>query len=140
MLIRLYFVGWGGLPFLSQFLTFFNLFNRLTNRLTLLLVSPASSVEAGRSFSALRRLKIWLRNTVTHLRLNSLTVFHVHQELLDLVDENALRELKFVSRNDKTRVHVWQMTIECMIQPLMIPNCPGVITLDTLVKLHHRML
>jgi len=67
--------------------------------------SPASSAEAERSFSALRRLKTWLRSTMTQLRLNFLTVCTVHQELLDLIDVNALIE-QFVSRND-TRVSIF---------------------------------
>lgn len=65
----------------------------------LLLVSPASSTEAERSFSALRRLKTFLRNTMTQQRLNSLAVCHVHQELLDSIDVAALMQ-EFVSRND----------------------------------------
>ena len=71
----------------------------------LFLVSPASSAEAERSFSALRGLKTWLRSAMIQLRLNSRTVCHVRQELVDLVDVNALIE-EFVSRND-TRVSVF---------------------------------
>jgi len=65
---------------------FLIVFLLLTNRLNLLLVSPASSAVAERSFSVLRRLKTWLRGTMIQLRLHSLAVCHVHQELLDLVD------------------------------------------------------
>ena len=65
----------------------------------LLLVSPASSAEAERSFSALRRLKTWLRSTMTQVRLNSLAVCHVHQEVLDVIDVDALIN-EFVSRNE----------------------------------------
>jgi hypothetical protein len=71
----------------------------------LLLVSPASSAEAERSFSALRRLKTWLRSTMIQQRLNSLAVCHVHQEVLDLVDVGALIE-EFISRND-TRAFIF---------------------------------
>ena len=79
----------------------------------MLLVSPASSAEDERSFSALHRLKTWLRST--QQRLNSLAVCHVRQELVDLVDANALTE-EFVSRNDKrVSVHIWQMIIKCMM-------------------------
>ena len=56
----------------------------------LLLVSPAASAEAERSFSTLRRLKTWLRSTMTQQRLNSLAVCHVHQEVLDLVNVDGL--------------------------------------------------
>jgi hypothetical protein len=71
----------------------------------LLLVSPASSAEAERSFSALRRLKTWLRSTMIQQRLNSLAVCHMHQEVLDLVDVGALIE-EFISRND-TRAFIF---------------------------------
>ena len=54
--------------------------------LRLLLVCPASSAEAERSFSSLRRLKTWLRNTMTECRLNSVCVCHTHQVLLDSID------------------------------------------------------
>ena len=45
----------------------------------LLLVCPASSAEAERSFSALRRLKTWLRSTMTQTRLNSVAACHIYQ-------------------------------------------------------------
>ena len=65
----------------------------------LLLVSPASSAEAERSFSALRRLKTWLRSTMTQVRLNSLAVCHVYQEVLDVIDVDMLIN-EFVSSKE----------------------------------------
>jgi len=56
----------------------------------ILLVSPASSAVAERSFSALRRLKTWLRSTMSQVRLNSVAVCHIHQDKLDALDINAL--------------------------------------------------
>lgn len=80
-------------------------YNEVEKLVRLLLVAPASSAEAERSFSALRRLKTWLRSTMTQLRLNSLAVRHVHQELLDLVDVDALIN-EFVAKNE-TRVSMF---------------------------------
>lgn len=40
----------------------------------LLYVIPVLSAEAGRCFSALRRLKTWLRSTMTKMRLNNAAV------------------------------------------------------------------
>ena len=40
-------------------------YNEVEQLVRLLLVAPASSAEAERSFSALRRLKTWLRSTMT---------------------------------------------------------------------------
>ena len=43
---------------------------------------PASSCEPERFFSALRKLKTWLRSTITHVRLNYVVVCHVHRDIL----------------------------------------------------------
>lgn len=43
----------------------------------LLIVSPASSVKAESSSSALRRLITWLRTTMMETHLNSVTVRHI---------------------------------------------------------------
>ena len=59
----------------------------------ILLVCPASSSEAERSFSTLRRLKTWLRNNMTQTRLNSVAVYHVHKDLLDACDLDEVIEL-----------------------------------------------
>ena len=48
----------------------------------LLLLSPASACTAERSFSALRRMKTWLRSTMTQQRLNHIMVCHVHRTRL----------------------------------------------------------
>jgi hAT family C-terminal dimerisation region len=40
-------------------------YEKVEKLVRLLLVAPASSAEAERSFSALRRLKTWLRSTMT---------------------------------------------------------------------------
>ena len=49
----------------------------------LLLVLPASSATAERSFSALRRLKSYLRSTITQERLNYLMLLNYHRERLE---------------------------------------------------------
>src|SRR6218665_2646004 len=54
--------------------------------LRLLLVLPVSSASFERSFSGLRRLKTWLRSTMTQQRLNHIAVLHTHQEELDALD------------------------------------------------------
>ena len=52
----------------------------------LLLVMPATNASSERSFSALRRIKTYLRTTMTQQRLNSLMVLHVHKEKTDALD------------------------------------------------------
>ena len=50
---------------------------------SLILVMPATNAVSERSFSALRRLKSYLRSTMTQVRLNNLMLLHVHKSLTD---------------------------------------------------------
>ena len=56
----------------------------------LLLVCSPTSSEAERNFSKLRRLKTWLRSTMTAPRLNALAVCHAHMEILNTLDIGAI--------------------------------------------------
>ena len=59
---------------------------------------PVSSCEAERSFSSLRRLKTWLRSTMSQSRLNAISICHTHQEYLDKMDLVELAE-EFINRS-----------------------------------------
>jgi hypothetical protein len=78
------------------------LFTNVKQLIRLLHVCPASSCSAERSFSALRRLKTWLRNTMTQKRLNSVVVCNVHQELTDGVDLSVVAK-EFAEKSDIRR-------------------------------------
>lgn len=75
------------------------MFNEVEKLVRLLLLCPASSCEAERSFSSLRRLKTWLRNNMTQERLNSVIVCHVHQDILDNLDIQKIAN-DFIGRSD----------------------------------------
>ncbi len=49
----------------------------------LLLVMPATNSTSERSFSCMRRVKTYLRSTMTQQRLNNLMILHVHKEHTD---------------------------------------------------------
>ena len=49
----------------------------------LILVMPATNSTSERSFSALRRVKTYLRSTMGQQRLNDLILLHVHKEITD---------------------------------------------------------
>ena len=51
----------------------------------LLLVHPATSAAGERSFSSARRLKTWLRSTMTQtsLRCSNLTILNTHKQRTD---------------------------------------------------------
>jgi len=65
----------------------------------LLLVNPASSATAERSFSSLRRLKTYLRSTCGQRRLNNLAICHVHKHIMDGVNVPQLMK-EFVEAKD----------------------------------------
>lgn len=52
----------------------------------LLLVMPATNAVSERSFSALRRVKTYLRATTTQKRLNHIMLMHIHKERTDKID------------------------------------------------------
>jgi hypothetical protein len=56
----------------------------------LLLVMPATNATSERSFSALRRVKTYLRSSMGQMRLNNLMVLHVHKDLTDALDLNEV--------------------------------------------------
>ena len=66
----------------------------------LILVMPATNAVSERSFSALRRIKTFLRATMGQERLNHLMILHVHK---DKTDNLKLPEIanEFVSKNER---------------------------------------
>eukprot|EP00794_Sanderia_malayensis_P017275 gene17275-19002_t len=63
--------------------TFPNLFSALH----ILATTPVTNCTCERSVSVLRRLKTYLRNTISQSRLNGFALFHVHREIKIDVDE-----------------------------------------------------
>ena len=59
------------------------LFSEIATVVKLLLVMPATNALSERSFSALRRIKNYLRSTMTQKRLNNLMVLSVYKEEVD---------------------------------------------------------
>ena len=51
---------------------------------------PATNASSERSFSALRRVKTYLRSTMSQKRLNHLMVLQIHQEAADELDLKAI--------------------------------------------------
>ena len=49
--------------------------------LQIIAILPVTTCSAERSFSSLRRVKTYLRSTMTEERLNGLTLLHIHQDI-----------------------------------------------------------
>ena len=78
------------------------MFPAVEELIRLMLVCPVSSCTVERSFSALRRLKTWLRSTMSEQRLNAVIVSHVNQDVVDGLDINQLAA-EFSTRSDSRK-------------------------------------
>ena len=67
--------------------------------LQIYLLAPMSAATAERSFSVKRRMKSYLRSTMTQKRYN-LLMLNIHKERIDSVDLRALAKA-FAEKNDK---------------------------------------
>jgi hAT family C-terminal dimerisation region len=73
-----------------------SMLDQMKQLVRLLLTNPASSAEAERSFSNLRRLKTYVPSYMTKEHLNRFAVLHVHPHKLDAFDND---EIMSVSSN-----------------------------------------
>ena len=83
-----------------------NLLPQVKTLAKLYLVLPATNAVSERSFSALKRVKSYLRSTMTNKRLNHIMTLHVHQTMTDnlsLID--CANE--FVQRTDQRRLPIF---------------------------------
>ncbi|CAM1307975.1 ZMYM1 (predicted) [Pycnogonum litorale] len=76
------------------------MFSEVGKLLKMYLTIPVTSATAERSFSALRRLKTYLRNTMTEKRLNNVVFLNVHCNLADKTDLTLIAKA-FVKVNDR---------------------------------------
>ena len=79
------------------------LFSEVITVLKLILVMPATNASSERSFSALRRIKTYLRSTMSQARLNHIMSLHVHKEITDKIDLVKVAN-EFLSRRER-RLH-----------------------------------
>ena len=82
-----------------------SLLDQVVRVVQLILVMPATNATSERSFSALRRIKDYLRATMKQERLNHLLVLHVHKELTDSFDLKDIAS-DFISGSDH-RINVF---------------------------------
>ena len=71
----------------------------IANLLKLLLVNPATSATAERSFSLARRLKTWMRSTMLPGRLNAIAILHEHRTFTDRLNLTGIAK-EFSFRNE----------------------------------------
>jgi hypothetical protein len=77
-------------------------FSELHQLLKLYLTVPLSNATAERSFSALRRVKTYLRSSLTQEHLNHFLILNAHREILDRVDMEKIA-LSVMKVNERRR-------------------------------------
>ena len=77
-----------------------DMFSEIDKILQLYLTIPVTTCTAERSFSSLRRIKTYLRSTMSEERLNNILLLHVHKEETDTLDLTEIARL-FVSANTR---------------------------------------
>lgn len=78
-------------------------FSEVCRLARLILVMPATNAVSERSFSAMRRLKTYLRSTMRQSRLNYLLLLNINREKVDQLDSDAIGD-EFV-RGSEHRLH-----------------------------------
>ena len=75
----------------------------------LLLINPATSSSPERRFSTSRRLKFWLRSTMTSQRFNGLVLLNMNKKCTDQLDLIKFGN-EFVNPNEQRRKHFGKYT------------------------------
>ena len=79
-----------------------DMFSEVVKLLKIFLTIPVTTASAERSFSALRRLKTYLRATMTQTRLSNVMVLHCHKDFTDKINlKNVAKQ--FVQVNDRRK-------------------------------------
>ena len=76
------------------------LFSEVFRLLQIFFTLPVTTSTAERTFSALRRLKTYLRSTMSQARLNHTMLLYIHKERTDQIDEKDIAK-KFIMENDR---------------------------------------
>lgn len=81
------------------------LFKEVENLIKLCLSLPISAASSERTFYALLRLKTWLHTTMKQKRLTHLALMHVHGDILDSLNIDALMR-DFISVNSERKATI----------------------------------
>ena len=80
-----------------------SLYPNIQTLLFLYLTPPLTSCTAERSFSAMRRIKTWVRSTMTQERFENLMILHVHKKQTQSISaEDVMYE--FISKKQSRKI------------------------------------
>ena len=75
---------------------------------------PVTTATAERSFSTLRRVKTYLRSTMTQCRLNNVMLLHCHKEITKYIDVRKVAA-EFASRNVERKQFFGDFSVDEMV-------------------------
>ena len=75
------------------------IYSGIVTLVIILLLISAANATSERTFSVLRRMKTYLRSTMTQTRMNNFITLHVHKERTDALDLKAIAN-EFTARNE----------------------------------------
>lgn len=78
------------------------MFSEIFKLLRIVLTIPVTTATAERSFSTLRRLKTFLRSTMSQPRLNYVMMLHIHKDKTDQLKSIDIAK-EFISFNDQRK-------------------------------------
>ena len=76
--------------------------NEVSKLLNIFLTIPVTTATAERTFSTLRRLKSYLRSTLTQPNLNNFMLLHSHKDITDKIDPYQIAK-EFVELNERRK-------------------------------------
>ena len=88
--------------------TFKKLLAEVHKLLRIYLTIPVTTSTAERNFSALRRIKSYLRSSMTQARLNHCLLLHVLRDKTDQLDKKDVAK-EFIERNERRRNYFGQL-------------------------------
>lgn len=74
--------------------------SQLMKLIKIYLTVPVTTATAERSFSTLRRIKSYLRSTMSQNRLNNILLLHAHKDLTDELDIKQIA-IDFIRKNNR---------------------------------------
>ena len=78
------------------------MFSEVLRLIKIFYTVPVTTSTAERTFSSLRRLKTFLRTTMSQPRLNNAMTLYVHKEITDRIDLSELAAT-FINENERRR-------------------------------------
>ena len=81
-----------------------DMFSEVVCLLKIFYTIPVTTFTAERTFSALRRLKTFLRSTMTQPRLNHAMILYVHKQRTNKVNVTSIAR-SFIMTNDRRRLY-----------------------------------